>query len=288
MTRLAILSDIHGNSIALEAVLTDLAQFHVDQIVIAGDIINWGPFSAPVVERVAREGWPVIRGNSEYYLLDYDTPRAPIEWSEPGQFPLLPWLRRQLSGRCHNIVAGWPDTLSLRFPDAPPLRVVHGSPRDNKEPIFPSTAESEINAMFAGVQEETIIAGHTHITMDRRVAGRHIVNPGSAGNPVDGLFTVSYMLLDGNAEGWCATLRRVAFDYAPLFAEFERQRFVDECGVIGKLVLEEFKTARLQVLPFIYWRLAYCPQAPFALPLFEEFSGADLWAYTPIDYHVNR
>jgi predicted phosphodiesterase len=287
VTRLAILSDIHGNSTALDAVLADLAPTRVDQIVIAGDVVNWGPFSARVVERIAREGWSAIRGNNEYYLLDYNTPRAPAEWNDSGQFPLLPWLYRQLDGRARTIVEGWPDALSLRFPDAPPLRVIHGSPRDNKESIFPSTPESEISAMFAGVEEETIIAAHTHIIMDRRVAGRHIVNPGSIGTPLDGLFTASYMLLDGNEEGWHATLRRVAFDYAPLFAEFERQCFVDECGAIGKLVVEEFKTARLHVLPFIYWRRANCPGAPVSLSLFEKFSRANRWAYTPIEYHVN-
>ncbi len=287
MTRLAVLSDIHGNSIALEAVLQDLAPFEIDQIVLMGDQINWGPFSAQVVERIVREGWLVIRGNNEFYLLDYNTPRAPAAWSDPERFPLLPWIYRQLNGRWQGVIAGWPDSLSLRFPDAPPLRVVHGSPRSNQEPIFASTPEPEIEAMFAGVEETTIVAGHTHLIIDRRVGRWHIVNPGSVGNPVDGFSTASYMLLDGDAEGWHATLRRVPFDHAPLFDEFERQRFVDECGVVGELVVEEFKTARLQLLPFIYWREANCPGAPFAMSLFDEFSKIDKWAYTPIEFHVN-
>lgn len=287
MTRLAVLSDIHGNLMALEAVLADLAKWRVDQIVVAGDVVNWGPFSAQVMERVARESWPVIRGNNEYYLLDYSTPRAPAEWNDRSQFPLLPWLDRQLNGRWHDVIGAWPDTLSLRFSDASPLRVIHGSPRDNKESIFPGTPESEIEVMFAGIEEETIVAAHSHIIMDRRVAGRHIVNPGSVGVPVDGIFTASYMLLDGNEDGWRSTLRRVPFDYSPLFAEFERQRFVDECGIVGKLVVEEFRTARLQLLPFLNWRLANCPTAPFSLPLLEGFSRIDRWAYTPTEYHVN-
>jgi hypothetical protein len=159
VTRLAILSDIHGNSIALEAVLSDLAPFRVDQIVVAGDIVNWGPSSAQVMERITREGWPVVRGNNEFYVLDYNTPRAPVEWSDSARYTLLPWLNHQLNGRWRNVIAGLPDTLSLHFPDAPPLRVVHGSPRDNKELIFPATPESEIEAMFANVVETTIVAG---------------------------------------------------------------------------------------------------------------------------------
>lgn len=77
MTRLATLADIHGNLLALEVVLADLAQSEIDQVIVAGDVINWGPFSAPVMARVAAAGWARIRGNNEDYLLDYATPRAP-------------------------------------------------------------------------------------------------------------------------------------------------------------------------------------------------------------------
>jgi predicted phosphodiesterase len=77
MTTLAILSDLHGNLPALEAVLAELAPLGVDQVIVAGDVINWGPFSAQVTARVIERGWAPIRGNNEFYLLDYSTPRAP-------------------------------------------------------------------------------------------------------------------------------------------------------------------------------------------------------------------
>ena len=70
MTRLAVLADLHGNLPAFEAVRTDLAQFSVDRVVVAGDLINWGPSSAEVAARVLEAGWAVIRGNNEFYLLD--------------------------------------------------------------------------------------------------------------------------------------------------------------------------------------------------------------------------
>src|SRR5688572_20119531 len=218
MTRLAVLADIHGNLPALEAVLADLAQFEVDHVVIAGDVINWGPSSAEVMARVAERGWGIVRGNNEFYLLDYDTPRAPESWRDRSQFQMLPWLYRQLRGRWHHMIAVWPDSLSLRFPDAPPVRVVHGSPRSAWEPIYPQTGADDVAEMLAGIEETTIIAGHTHLPMDRQVAGRHIVNPGSVGVPIDGTFSASYMLLEGNADGWRPAFRRVDFDYDELFA----------------------------------------------------------------------
>ena len=285
MTRLALLADIHGNLPALDAVLADLAQFSVDHVIVAGDVVNWGPFSAEVMARVTDAGWAVIRGNNEYYLIDHDTPRAPGQWRE---YTLIPWLKRQLVGRWHTAIATWPDTLSLRFPDAPAIRLYHGSPRSNTDSVYPSSLDAEVIGRLTGVEESTIILAHTHLPMDRRVNGWHVLNPGSVGVPLDGIFSASYMLMEGSATGWRATFRRVPFDYAPLFAEFERQGFVEECGVIAHLAMEEFRTARLRVSPFLHWRAAVCPRAPLTVDLLPEFEKADAWAHTPFGFHVNR
>lgn len=263
MTRVAILADIHGNLPALEAVIADLKGQSVDQVVVAGDVINWGPFSAQVVERIIAAGWAVIRGNHEYYLLDYGTPRAPALWHDPDHFSTLPWLRRQLPERLRARIAAWPDTISLRPPDAPPLRIVHGTPRSPWEPLFPWATADELAPLLAGIAEETIVTAHIHMPIDMHRGRWHIVNPSSVGLPLDGTWDAIYLLLDGDADGWHATFRRVPYDIAPVYAEFARQGFVEECGVIGELILEEFRTSDLQIVPFHHWRAATCPQAPF-------------------------
>ena len=73
MTRLAVLSDIHGNLPALKAVIAEIEQEGLDAVVVSGDVVNWGPFSREVLERITTLGWACIRGNNEYYLLDYGT-----------------------------------------------------------------------------------------------------------------------------------------------------------------------------------------------------------------------
>ena len=264
VTRVAVLADIHGNLPALEAVLADLAQFPVDQVIVAGDVINWGPFSAQVTERVLAADWAVIRGNHEYYLLDYGTPRAPALWNDLDHFSTLPWLRRQLAGRLHSRIASWPDTITLRPPDAPPLRVVHGTPRSPWEPIYPWMSTEELGGILDGVEEETIVTAHIHLPFDQRFDRWHIVNPGSVGLPLDGTWEASYLILDGDADGWRATFRRVPFSNEAVFAEFARQGFVEECGVIGELIVEEFRSSDLQIVPFLRWRAAVCPDAPFS------------------------
>ena len=91
MTKLAVLSDIHGVWPALESVLEDLSQFQVDQVVVVGDLINLGPFSRKVVSCAVENDWIVVRGNNEDYLLDYGTPRAPKRWQDPTQYAMLGW-----------------------------------------------------------------------------------------------------------------------------------------------------------------------------------------------------
>ncbi|MEX1158188.1 MAG: metallophosphoesterase family protein [Thermomicrobiales bacterium] len=287
MTRLAILSDIHANLQALEAVQRDLDGESIDRVIVAGDSINWGPSSAEVVDIIEREGWEVIRGNNEYYLLDYQTPRAPAAWT-PEDFRVLPWLREQLAGERHNIVAAWPDTLSLRFPDAPAIRVVHGSPRSHWEPIHRDTPVSEVAAILAGIDEPYVIAGHTHLPMDRTVEDWRILNPGSVGLPLDGTSDAEYMLLEGDESGWRPTWRRITYDRGPLFETFDRSLLAERCGPIGELIIEEFRDNRIHVYAFVVWRNQHHPGQPFTDELLQEFKQADRWEYTESAYHVNR
>lgn len=281
MTRLAILADIHGNLPALTAVRADLAARAVDRVIVAGDLINWGPFSAQVVEQVLDAEWEVIRGNHELILLDYGTPRAPAIWDDLGAFPIPRWLHRQIPAPLRARIAYWPDTLIIRPPDGPPLRIVHGSPREHSEPIYPGTDEDTLATVLADVAETTIVAAHTHLPMDERIGSWHILNPGSVGMGLDGSFDARYLLLESDGAGWRGEHRRLSYDRAPLFAEFARLRFEEECGLIGRLVVEEFRTARPRIAPFLRWRQTTVADAPFTAATFANFQAVDPETFMP-------
>lgn len=287
MTRIAVLGDIHGNLPALEAVMADMARFSIDAVVANGDVINWGPFSAEVLRRIRGEGWAVIRGNHEFYLLDYGTTKAPSAWSDPSHYPLLPLLQEQLGDSWTQRIAAWPDSLSLRFPGAKPLRIVHGSPRSAWEPLYAGTPTEEVGEMLAQVEEETVVVAHTHLPLDRTVGRWRILNPGSVGVPLDGVHGARYMLLESSRGGWEPTFRYVQYDYEPLYRAFDKQRFVERCGIIGHLVVEEFKTVRPRVHPFLMWRTACCPERPISIALLADFAHIDPWDYTSSPYHIN-
>jgi predicted phosphodiesterase len=282
MTRLGILADIHGNLPALQAVRADLTAFAVDHVVVAGDSINWGPFSRQVMAAITEANWAVIRGNNEFYLLDYDTPRSPAHWESYGLPPLL---LEQLDPRWTRQIAALPDALSLRFRDAPPVQVVHGLPGNPWQAIFPQTADDEVRRYLTGVAEDTVICAHSHLPLVRQVDGWQVINPGSVGVPLDGQFTASYMVLEGDSVGWHVIAhRRIPFDYEALFAEFARQDYEARFGVEARLVLEEFRTARLRLHPFIEWLKLHHPDQPYSHALVDAFLQADIEAYMPEPY----
>ena len=277
MTTLAVLSDIHGVWPALKAVLEDLAQFPVDRVLVSGDLISLGPFSRQVVACAVESGWVVIRGNNEHYLLDYGTPRAPKHWQDSTQFAMLAWLERQFDDELKRTIATWPDTLQLRFHDAPSVRLVHGSVHSAHESMYPCTPDGEIEKALAGTREHVVVAGHTHLPMQRTVGQWQILNPGSVGVPLDGRFSASYMLLEGTGTGWRSTFRRVPFDVRPVLREFERQGFVEECGVIGYLVAETFRAARPHVMPFLRWRDQKYPDEPLSNEMLDDYLLTATW-----------
>jgi len=276
VTRIAVLADIHGNLPALEAVFEDMKPFAVDRVVVAGDAVNLAPFSRQVMERLTAERCAVIRGNHEFYVT------SPEQKMWPSALTI-----EQLGAYWLNVIAAWPDTLTLRFRDAPTVRVVHGSPRSHAESILPTMTDGEIEGVLSGIEESTVIAAHTHLEMDREVGRRRLFNPGSVGAPINGIFSAAYLILDGDQTGWRAIQRKVPFESDPLLREFERIGFVDRCGVIGHMVVEQYHSARPELYAFLEWHRTTCPDEPLTMALLEPYSKVNKFDYMLPDYRIN-
>lgn len=285
MTRIAVLSDIHGNLPALQAVTDDISQFDVDQVVVNGDVINWGPFNREVMEFVLARRWTIVRGNNEYYLLDYATPRQPDGWNS---YSMPPWLHEQVRPY-ERIIAGWPDTVQLRYRDAPPIRVFHGYPDYPWDAVHPMTPIDKVQEKFSSIEEKYVITAHSHLWLDDDFHRWHIFNPGTVGAPLDGIHGATYMILDGNAHGWTGIFRRVDYDITPVIEEFERQEFVRRIGLGGTLIIKEFLTDTLWMYPFKMWLRERHPHQlirdiDISEAMIEEFMTLDPELYMPPQY----
>lgn len=216
--RVAVLSDIHSNLVALEAVLASLGS--VDAVWHLGDVVGYGPEPDGVVERLAGLGAIGVQGN-------HDSAAAggqEIDWFNPDARAAMEWTRAAISERTR----AWLADLPQRHTEGD-FGLVHGSPR---EPLWEYIVSLPIaRANLAALTTPIGLYGHTHLPMvfaerdgvveqieprdgstfalDGR---RALVNPGSVGQPRDGIVTASCLVLDTEAQ--TCTWGRVPYDIA--------------------------------------------------------------------------
>lgn len=282
MTRLALLADIHGNLPALETVIDDMQQFAPDHVVVAGDMVNWGPYSAEVMQVITDNRWTMIRGNNEYYCINAMPPRRPEQWAH---FTMLDWLHEQLSD-WHYVLAGLPDDAVLLYQDAPDVFLCHGIPNDCWTGIYPKEFDDDarVTSLLANSPAQTIFCGHTHIPLNRRVGAYHIINPGSVGVPLLGDAVSSYMILDGTSQGWEVVEHRILpLDTTALQSAWDEKQFVEHCGVTAQMVMEEFKQSSLVLHCFNAWMR---DKHPNELATFEH--GQQFLASDPAPYMLAK
>lgn len=216
MRKLAVLADIHGNSIALRAVMSDLArQGGADAIIILGDLAVFGPDPVGVLNLLRQLGSAFyVRGNTDRYLVEGNYPDRPKSKDWQSQvLDSFPWTARALGRSGLNFLASLSARQLLRLSPRHTILAVHGSPRSDEEGIRPDTPVAELVPMINGQAYNLLLCGHTHLPCDRMVAGRRVVNVGSVGLPFDGDPRASYALVNLRPGGeYFLQFRRVSYD----------------------------------------------------------------------------
>jgi putative phosphoesterase len=224
--RIALISDLHANELALEAVLADLRTVGVDQLVCLGDVATLGPRPLAVLQRLRDLACPCILGNHDEFLLRPELVRAYTDAAVIVD--AVEWTRRQLGDEERAQIAAFVPHLTLPLPGDATLSLYHGSPRSNTEDVLATTPPEELDAMLGERAAEVMAGGHTHIQMLRQHRGVLVVNPGSVGMPfeayVGGKTTprvlphAEYGIVEAAAGAVRVTLHRVRLDRAALRA----------------------------------------------------------------------
>lgn len=185
MSRLALISDIHGNGVALDAVLADLARRDVADIVCLGDLAAGGPQPREVLARLRELGCQAVRGNADGWLLEGMPPGRSNETRRLGE--IVAWARARLAPADLDYLAALPPTLTITAENLS-LLCFHGSPRSDIEPLLATTPEAELDDALAAAPQTSLFAcGHTHLQLLRSRRDRLLVNPGSVGLPLGSL-----------------------------------------------------------------------------------------------------
>src|SRR5579862_2992323 len=223
--RIAVISDIHGNAVALEAVLADLERHPADQLVCLGDAIQGGPQPTEVAARLRTLGCPVVMGNADAWLL---TGKDSAEATSAAQETMRQWSLSRLSDADRQFIAAFVPTVTISLPGARSLLAFHGSPTSFDTILLPDTPYEEFARHYGSYAPAILTGGHTHLQHIRRLGDTFYFNPGSVGVVYDHRQLdqpdaelrldprAEYAVLDVSEERLALEFRRVSFDVEAL------------------------------------------------------------------------
>jgi predicted phosphodiesterase len=250
--RIAVLSDIHGNLPALEAVATDLDRLSPDRVFVAGDFQNRGPNPREVTSFVWHSGWTILRGNHEDYVISQSQNSRIDELSDNYAWLPARWTA-DLTRDSVEWVKGLPIATTLAGPNELSIVVAHGSPRSNDEGFFPTTPETKAAEMIGNDPPALLCVGHSHLPLIRKINTTLLVNVGSVGFPFDGDRRASYGVINwGHDDRWEVDIRRVEYALDKVIEEFDRVNFYKGAGPLARLIRRELESARPHLTPFEY------------------------------------
>jgi predicted phosphodiesterase len=211
--RIAALYDIHANLPALDAVLHEVRESAVDQLVIGGDVVP-GPMPRETIARLLAIDMPIqfIQGNGDREIVSLRRGLQTDGFPEAFR-PMMQWVADQLTPADEQLLASWPAALTMAMPGVGDALFCHATPRNDTEIFTRTTPEAAVATAVSEVAARVMICGHTHMQFDRTVSGIRIVNAGSVGMPFQAPGAY-WLLLDSHpAEaGAHVTLRRTDYD----------------------------------------------------------------------------
>jgi putative phosphoesterase len=224
--RVAALYDVHGNLPALEAVLRELRDVQVDEIVVGGDVVP-GPMPRETLARLLELDLPLhfIVGNGEVAVLEELAGRKS---AVPEQFRgIIRWSGEQLTRAQQDLLGQWPRTLRLAIDSLGEVLFCHATPRNENEIFTRLTPPDQILPAFANADADIVVCGHTHMQFDRKIGDIRVVNAGSVGMPYGqpGAYwlllgpTVEFRRTRYDLDAAAARIRASSYPQAQQFAE---------------------------------------------------------------------
>ncbi len=210
--RIAIVSDIHGNVTAFEAVLADLFRVSPDLVLHGGDLVHGGSDSAGIVDRIRDLGWTGVMGNTDELQA---RPESLTEFAAsvpPNYKPMFDRIEEIAAferARLGEERIDWLSTLPLvHQTDA--FALVHATGTSCWRSPLPEASDDDIDAAYRPLNRATVVYGHVHRSFIRNLPGLTVINTGSVSQSHDGDTRASYLLLDDGVP----SIRRVDYDVA--------------------------------------------------------------------------
>ncbi len=246
--KVAIFGDVHGNSIALDAVLEDIEkQGGVDAYWLLGDYAAIGVDPVGCIQRIAKlPNTEFIRGNTDriaredlalsppfFDAVENEDAAGVIKWAQAHV--TFSWT---LGAVQEAGLADWLRALPLEYrttlPDGTKVLLVHASPgTDEGEGLHPHQSDEELEKLFAGDDADLIFVGHTHVAVDKQIAGKRLINASSVSNPFPPDLDANYLILEADETGHSIERHNVTYDREAVIRKAEELKHPGREYIIG-------------------------------------------------------
>jgi predicted phosphodiesterase len=268
---IAVLSDIHGNLPALQSITSELEGLDLEAVIAAGDYVG-GPKSNEVISILRSFDSIMILGNMDLDLLRFAKGKAPEAWSTLKQYGLIRWTFEHIHSENLEYLYGLPETLAGNLGDAPSIRIVHVSPRDPYESIFPDRDREVLETAVNQTVADVLICGHIHVPWKTNLHGKLVMNPGAVSAPLNGIVGAQYALLHLMDGDWSVEHRSIGYDLSQIRKDYEESGLLEAGGAVSRAFLRSCETGKDYARAFL----------DFAYGLAKE-SGYDDIGYFPDD-----
>lgn len=237
--RLAIVSDVHGNLHALEAVMQDIARQGVDTILCGGDVALKGSRPAEVADLLHEKCSALVKGNTDAYLTG-ELPLRNYGNPQHWKFRLYRWTTDQLGPDRIARMKQYVFSHRVSGNGQGDLLLVHANPRDMEAALDPAAPESILRGLIRGCDARVLAFGHLHVAYQKELDGVTLVDVASAGNPRDGDPRAAYGLFTLREGGWEIELRRVEYPLMQAASDYRIQGVPGASRLAKKLVEARF------------------------------------------------
>lgn len=236
--KIAIISDIHANFQALQAVLNDIKEQGCEKILCLGDLAMAGPEPEKVINFVKEQDWEIIQGNTDKMIAEFTPELAEnVKKIFPVMGNALIDDDKILGASEKDYLKNLPEQKELEI-EGVKILMVHGSPRRNNEDILPDRPIEEIEEIIKGVDADLIFCGHTHVPCGYQTNSKKtVVNVGSVGRPMTKNPESCYVVADFNNGEFTIEHRFVDYDRKTA-SDIMKSRGFEGAEKLAEMILE--------------------------------------------------
>ncbi|MFX0030563.1 MAG: metallophosphoesterase family protein [Candidatus Hermodarchaeota archaeon] len=246
--KIAVLADIHGNLPALNAVLAEIENDSVDQILVAGDFLG-GPYPLEVLKKLNALKALIIRGNSDEYVLKIRSNPSDSNWYTSKQFSPTYWVYKRLNQHWLSYIASLPKQRVISLPGTDDILMIHSLylpmlPTDSSGILITDKYNELIDEYTKTIEQSVFIFAHNHVPWNQKINNCLALNPGSTGCPLNGKIGAQYAVMEWEKDHWEADIRTISYCIDDINEAYVKSGYLKEGGPLARSFLHGINTGR--------------------------------------------